>query len=137
MMVIEFLLAIIVLAAVFMIVIMMTQQRRSGLDAEYFKKAWAQIVNYAASGESGWRLAIIDADKLLDHALKQSGASGDTMGERLRSKQGTFTHYNQLWNAHKLRNRIVHEPNVNLSKMVTQQALGEFRRALKEVGALR
>lgn len=65
MMVIEFLLAILVLAAIFMAVIMVTHKRRSGLDAEYYKKAWAQIINYVGSGESGWRLAIIDADKLL------------------------------------------------------------------------
>jgi len=136
MMVIEFLLAILVLAAIFMAVIMVTHKRRSGLDAEYYKKAWAQIINYVGSGESGWRLAIIDADKLLDHALKQAGAGGETMGERLRDRQSTFTHYNQLWNAHKLRNRIVHEPNVRLSKMVTQQALQEFKRALKQLGAL-
>ena len=84
----------------------------------------------------GWRLAIIDADKLLDQALRQHGAKGETLGDRLRDREKLFSKYNDLWSAHKLRNRLVHEPQVSRTKAAAGRALQEFQRALKELGAL-
>jgi len=41
-----------------------------------------------------------------------------------------------VWYAHKLRNRLVHEPNVRLKKSEAQMALTGFRQALRDLGAL-
>ena len=81
-------------------------------------------------------LAIIDADKLVDEALKKLHFNGKTMGERLVAAQRSLTNNDSIWYAHKLRNRLVHEPNVRLKKSEAQMALTGFRQALRDLGAL-
>ena len=50
-------------------------------------RAWQEIERRLAAGdESNLKLAIIEADKILDEILKMSGLKGDTMADRL--KQG-------------------------------------------------
>ena len=81
-------------------------------------------------------LAVIDADKLLDEALKKKHFRGKTMGERLVSAQRSISDNDGVWYAHKLRNRLVHEPNVKLKKNEAQNALAGFKKALQDLGAL-
>ena len=133
----EFIMVLVIIGAVAFIVITLRSHKKTTLSPTYYANQWKAVLQCVATGEQGWRLAIIDADKLLDHALKQSGIKGDDMGSRLREAEKTFMHYNQLWAAHKLRNRLVHEPGVRLSKDLTQRSLREFQRALKELGALK
>jgi hypothetical protein len=58
------------------------------------------------------KAAIIDLDSLLDHGFKGLHLAGSTMGERLKAAKTLFDRdlYNSIWDAHKLRNRLVHEP---------------------------
>lgn len=121
------------------LIVLITIKGKKGkkLDQEFYQEQWQHITKLLSDGRNGWRLAIIDADKLLDMALKQSGVKGQTMGDRLRSRRSSFTGYNRLWSAHKLRNRLVHEPRASLSKDDTQKALTVFKKALKELGALK
>jgi hypothetical protein len=80
-------------------------------------------------------LAIIDADKLLDEALRKHRFKGKTMGERLVSAQRMISDNDAVWYAHKLRNRLVHEPNVRLKKNEARTALAGFRQGLRDLGA--
>jgi hypothetical protein len=54
---------------------------------------------------------IIEADKILDNVLKFKKIKGDTMGERLKNSKKLFSskEYNNVWEAHKMRNQLVHE----------------------------
>ena len=74
--------------------------------------------------------AVIDLDTLLDHAMKNSGIAGGTMGDRLKAAHGSFdrTLYDEVWSAHKVRNQLVHEPafKPNLARLQSS------RQALKE-----
>jgi hypothetical protein len=126
----------IIVALLVILIAFRTRKGRGALDRHYFKTEWAKVLKTVPTGEQGWRLAIIDADKLVDHALKQHGAKGESMGDRLRDRQRIFSHYNNLWSAHKMRNRLVHEPGVKLTKQLTSKVLKEFQMALKELGAL-
>ena len=81
-------------------------------------------------------LALIDADKLLDEALKKRNYKGKTVGERLVSAQRDLSDNDGVWYAHKLRNRLVHEPTVRLRKNEAKNALAGFRQGLKDLGAL-
>ncbi len=109
--------------------------KRSELDKNYYRRRWQEIQNLLKTTE-GQQLSIIEADKLLDEALKKLRFSGKTMGERLVSAQRNFSSANNVWTAHKLRNRLVHEPSVRLNKRQLQSALSAFRTALKDLGAL-
>lgn len=105
------------------------------LDQEYFQTRWEELLARVKTNE-GMVLAVIDGDKLLDEALKKRGFRGKTMGERLVAAQRQLSDNDGVWYAHKLRNKLVHEPGVKLKKRDAQNALSGFRQALKDLGAL-
>lgn len=107
-------------------------RRRSGLDAKYYRERWVKIEQVQKLGEAGWQVAIIQADKLLDQALKERGFAGQTMGDRLKSSHAG----DKVWAAHKIRNRIAHETDVKLNGVMVAQALRGFKQGLKNIGAL-
>lgn len=109
--------------------------RPARLDHQYFQQKWGELLARVKTPE-GMVLAVIDADKLLDEALKRHHFRGKTMGERLVAAQRSISDNDAVWYAHKLRNRLVHEPNVRLKKKEAQAALSGFRMGLKDLGAL-
>jgi hypothetical protein len=132
--------AFLVIIIVFGIAVLAVVSRVSGkrprsIDQSYFQQNWLELLARVKTPE-GMMLAIIDADKLLDEALKRRRFRGKTMGERLVSAQRLISDNDAVWYAHKLRNRLVHEPNIKLRKKEAQTALAGFRQGLKDLGAL-
>jgi hypothetical protein len=107
----------------------------SRLNQEFYQRRWAELLTKVKTSD-GMSLAVIEADKLLDDALKKRHFKGRTMGERLVSAQRSISDNDAVWFAHKLRNRLVHESNVRIRKQDVQKALSGFRQALKDLGAL-
>ncbi|CAN5334375.1 hypothetical protein BH09PAT4_BH09PAT4_07080 [soil metagenome] len=105
-------------------------------DVKKFTERWNEAQKLCSS-KNTWPLAIINADKLLDDALKRSHYKGKTMGERLVAAQRTLSDNDSVWYAHKLRNKIVHEDYGDLKKRDVQKVLVGFRQALRDLGALR
>jgi hypothetical protein len=105
------------------------------LEQKYYTDRWSELLARVKTPD-GMALAIIDADKLLDEALKSHRFKGKTMGERLVAAQRTLSDNDAVWYAHKLRNRLVHEPDVKLKKREAQNALAGFRQGLRDLGAL-
>lgn len=72
---------------------------------------WNAVVEHISSTKEGdWRIAIIEADSMLDRLTKDMGLIGNDLGDRLRNAPtGDFQTLDQAWEAHKLRNRIAHE----------------------------
>ncbi|HEX8182369.1 MAG TPA: hypothetical protein VF575_02090 [Candidatus Saccharimonadales bacterium] len=113
-------------------------RRRTGsrLNTGYFAEKW-QVIQKKCASRATWPLAIIDADKLLDEALKKSRVKGKTMGERLVTVQRDLSDNDGVWYAHKLRNKLVHEQYDNLTERDVKDALIGIRQALKDLGALK
>lgn len=105
------------------------------LNRSYFDKKWSELLSRVKTSE-GMTLAVIDADKLLDEALKRKGYRGKTMGERLVAAQRELSNNDGVWYAHKLRNRLVHEPDVRLRKNEARNALAGIKQGLHDLGAL-
>lgn len=105
----------------------------SGLDAR-----WVEIEKHINSTrEAEWKFAVIEADKLTDELLKSSGFQGDTMGDRLMNIQpGQLVTIQGLWEAHKIRNRLVHDTNYFLRYTEAKRAVGLYEKTLKELQAL-
>lgn len=78
---------------------------------------------------------LINADTLLDYCLKASGTRGDTLGERLKNAKGRFApaKYNQVWEAHKLRNKLVHEIDVSASAHQLRTAVSDLVQAISHL----
>lgn len=130
-------LAIVLVMAVVMLAGMAARQRsRSGLDYAYYQKQWAIVLSHKTHGRPGYQLAIFEADKLFDHALKSKGFAGQTMGERLKNAKSTLRNNDAVWFAHKLRNRLAHEQDVPLDGIATEKALRAFKAGLKDLGAM-
>ncbi len=105
------------------------------LNQPYYQKKWLEILARVKTYD-GMILAVIDADKLFDEALKRRNYNGKTMGERLVAAQHDISDNDGVWYAHKLRNRLVHEPTMRLRKNEAKNALAAFRQGLKDLGAL-
>ena len=105
------------------------------LNQVYYQQRWQELQKLCKD-QATWPLAVIDADKLLDDALKRSKYRGKTMGERLVAAQRDISNNDEVWFGHKLRNRLVHESNVKLNEQNVKEALMGIRGALKDLGAL-
>lgn len=125
---------IVLLVLVFGVGFLLRRKPKS-LNQAYYQEKW-QTLQKLCKDKSTWPLAVIDADKLLDDALKRRRYKGKTMGERLVAAQRDIKDNDGVWYGHKLRNRLVHENNVKLSEKEVKDALIGLRAGLKDLGAL-
>jgi hypothetical protein len=112
--------------------------RTSTLSRSILRESWAAIVNQFNEGtSSSMKLAVIEADKLVDHILKESGFKGEHMADRLEklSVHGLQT-FERLWRAHKIRNEIVHSIGSEVPPQEAKQAMEDYEAFLKEVRIL-
>lgn len=100
-----------------------------------FKEQWKELQKFCKSKET-WPLAIINADKLLDEALKKKRLKGKSMGERLVDAQKLFTDNDSVWFAHNLAKKIMAETAGKLKENEVKKSLVGFRQALRDLGAL-
>ncbi|PIR44723.1 MAG: hypothetical protein COV10_03475 [Candidatus Vogelbacteria bacterium CG10_big_fil_rev_8_21_14_0_10_51_16] len=99
---------------------------------------WDSIQEHlAGDSPAGWKLAIIEADKILDDITIREGFFGETLGERLKNAdESIMRNLQDAWEAHKLRNRIAHESGFRLSRREAQHALGRYEKVFREFGAI-
>jgi len=99
---------------------------------------WNEVVSHIESArEAEWKLAVIEADKLADDTLKTAGFPGDSMGERLMNiERGRLQSLEGLWDAHKIRNKLVHDVGYFLRYAEARRAVQLYEKALRELGAL-
>lgn len=131
-----FLLAILVVGVVLFAIIFFTRRIPKGINREEFQEKWLEIENSVTDDYGSQQLAILNADRLLDKALKLLNYKGDTMGERMTSASRVFSKREAVWTAHKLRNKLAHEDGVKLHRPLTKKVLASFKQALKDLGAL-
>lgn len=106
------------------------------LKHDKFKSNWKDIQKLCADKES-WEKAVIDADNLLEKALKRKKIKGTSTGERLVSAQNILTNNDGVWFGHKLRTKLESDPEAKVSQDETKKALLGIGQALKDLGALR
>lgn len=135
--VILFLAAILVFGAILFAVISLTKRGPARMDVSKYQTRWLAIEHsMKRDEESTYHMSILNADSLLDQALKDKGISGATMGERMKQMQKKWSNANNVWAAHKLRNKIAHESDVKIEYESARRTLMAFKQALKDVGAI-
>jgi hypothetical protein len=113
------------------------KSREYDLDKEGIKKRWQEIeAMLGQPGEMNYKLAVMEADKLLDFVLKSMSMSGSDMGQRIRFASFRFRGLRKVWWAHLLRNQLVHEATFSLDHGTARRAIKTFEKALRELGAL-
>ena len=96
-----------------------------------------EVFAHSASEEpNDWKLAIIEADIILDGLLKERGYAGNSLGERLRSiTPSQLSSIDDAWEAHKVRNKIAHEgADFILTKRLAEETINRYRRVFEEFG---
>jgi transposase len=135
--VIFFFAAIVIVGGLLFAVMSFNKKGKRYLDVDKYRTKWLAIEQQLKRDEvSSYSLVVINADKLLDQALKERGLAGQTMAERLKSSAQMFSNRNGIWGAHKLRNRIAHESDVKVSYDDARRALSDLKRGLKDIGAI-
>ncbi len=135
--VITFILAILIVAVLVFVAILLTGKRNHHFNTEFYQAKFLELENRLKQDNPvTYSLAIINGDKLLDKAMIEIGIPGKTMGDRLKRGGGRFTNLNAVWRAHKLRNAIAHEVDLEVSYKQAANALEVYKQALKDLGAI-
>jgi len=103
---------------------------------EKIQRDWKNVeILLSQKGPSQLRQALITADKSLDNALKDI-VDGETMGDRLKNAENLFERdeYNKIWEAHKVRNSLVHESGYEPPYFVVTTAVQDLKDALEKIG---
>ncbi|MBA3733548.1 hypothetical protein H0W91_04235 [Patescibacteria group bacterium] len=96
---------------------------------------WERVLAHTESlNENDWRLAIMEADIMLDDLLNKLSLSGETIGEKLKSvEKSDFLTIDNAWEAHKIRNQIAHEGQAfALNQREAKRVIGLYRDVFEE-----
>jgi hypothetical protein len=96
---------------------------------------WEIIVDHSMTANpNDWRLAIIEADSMLDELTQNLNLSGESLGERLKSaSRNSFQTIDLAWEAHKRRNKIAHEGlSYELTQRETKETIDMYKHIFEE-----
>lgn len=133
---------LILLALIAFILLILWIQRRlsrpemTGMSREEIAKRWVEIRATSQQSVMGAKLALLEADTLLDAGLKSMMMPGNTLGERLKIACYKYPKLRSVWWAHNLRNNLAHDASFQLSTSQARNAIDEFERALKLLNVL-
>lgn len=98
-------------------------------------KIWERIQKRIKSGQDAeLRLALIEVDKLWDDLLVRMGYAGETTAERMKYLSAAqFSNLEDLWAAHKLRNRVVHDMEYHPRHDEILRAIEIYEKAFREM----
>lgn len=101
---------------------------------------WQVILDHVNSeNPAEWKLAILEADNMLDELLEEQGYFGESVADKLKAMSPSrISSYEGLWEAHKLRNQIAHGGaiDMDLSKKIARDAIAKFESAFRDLGYL-
>ena len=101
-------------------------------------RAWRHVtVHFARGDENSLKVSLIEADNLLDEALRLAGYRGIDLGERLKKiTSAELPLINEVWEAHKIRNRVAHETGFRLDRATAERALEVYQKVFQDLGIL-
>lgn len=103
-----------------------------------FSKEWQEVLKHASShNPNDWKIAILDADSILDEVLIGKGVQGETLGERLKSVDpADMKTLDMAWEAHKYRNAIAHGNELSFNQHEVRRIIALFEKTFKELKAI-
>ncbi len=97
------------------------------------KLKWEKIVKRLESeNESEYKVAIIEADNLIDDLIARLGYSGNNMRERLENiVPGQIDNIEKIKEAHEVRNKVIQEEGLSISREEAKKVLDDFAELLR------
>lgn len=101
-------------------------------------KQWMKIKERLETAlESEFKLAVIEADAMLEDVLKKMGYKGETLGERLKQVNvDILPNIEEIRGAHQTRNNLVHDPDYRLSLDEAKKVISSYETALTDLGMI-
>lgn len=101
-------------------------------------KAWKQIQKRLKTKEPDQlKLAVFEADRILNEILKMSGYPGKNLDERLEIITfAQISNIEEIRQAHKLRDRIVSEPAFNITPNETAIIIEIYKKVFQELNLI-
>ncbi len=131
------LIGVLIIAVVMILYIAVAKKDNPYLNRDKYQARWLEIENgLNREASSTYHMAVLNADKLLDQAMRDCRIKGETMGDRLKSANSRWKNANNVWSAHKVRNQLAHEADAKISYDTAMHALAAFKQALKDLGAI-
>lgn len=135
--VIFLLIGVLILAVVLILYISVARKEGPRLNRDKYQAQWLQIENsISRDNVAACHMAVLNADKLLDQAMKDRRLRGEKMADRMRSAEKLWRNSRHIWAAHKIRNKLAHEPDVHISYKLVLQTLSAYKQGLKDLGAI-
>lgn len=129
--------AIFILAVVGAVYLVFTRNTSPALNKSKFQTRWLEIEHSLNREQiATYQVAILNADKLLDEALRDRHVKGASMGERMKTATTSWSNPSHIWTAHKVRNQLAHEHDYQLTRETALRALSAYKQALKDIGAI-
>jgi hypothetical protein len=102
------------------------------------KEQWGRIKGRLESeNESEYKVAIIEADSIIDDLIARMGYKGTNMGERLASiPAGQLDEMDEMKAAHEIRNRIIHEEDFKVDREFAKDVLKKYEHLLRHFEVL-
>ncbi len=100
---------------------------------------WHRIMEQMESGnEHNWRLAVLEADIMLNELLDTLGYKGETMADKMKQvDRAQFNSIDEAWEAHKFRNKVAHEGSEHsVTERDANRIIGLYRRVFTEFKAI-
>lgn len=100
---------------------------------------WDDVLAHSSSeNPNDWRLAIIEADIMLEQVLDDAGYVGASVGDKLKTANETsFQTVRDAWDAHMVRNKIAHAgSDFVLTKRIMQETIVKYERVFREFNAI-
>ena len=109
-----------------------------GGEAKTMSGRWKGIEEYISSNTvSDWKIAILEADAMLEEVVEKMGYYGDTLGEKLKNVDPrSFPFLDTAWEAHKYRNEIAHGRDLDLSRSEAERIIKLFETVFRGVGEI-
>jgi len=105
-------------------------------NAHYIDR-WNKIIQKAHLDlPASAKIAIMEADALINDFLSSAGLEGEHLADRLEQLSPEFKTIDRIRRAHRVRNQLVRAPHLEISELDAQEALEDYEEFLKEAGVL-
>ncbi len=101
-------------------------------------KDWKDVVEHAKSGKEAERkMAVIEADDMIDSALSKIGYGGETLLDKLAVlNKEIIPNIEEVKDAHRKRRDIAYDPNKSISREEAEQIISVYEEVFKDLRIL-
>lgn len=102
------------------------------------KARWDKIKKRLESGnEADYKVAIIEADSVIDDLIRRIGYKGENMMERINNIPiGQLDKVDEIKEAHEIRNRVIHEEKFRVNRKTAEEVFTKYEHFLRHFEVL-